>query len=157
MENKRRIYTQCRLTSAQRTALSLDGGHLCVILCGGLPTMMAHLLVRDNVLLYVVRTSAELKETLTDADGVPADLVVVEAHAMADLPQMSFFSPADGHESAVVFSPDLFPDDERVGEFYTMIDGMLEKKRQQTEKIWELLGKENGDCADSPERIDASE
>ena len=34
---------------------------------------------------------------------------------------------------------------------------MLEKKRQHTEKIWELLGKENGNCAGSPERIDASE
>ena len=70
---------------------------------------------------------------------------------------MSFFPPADGHESAVVFSPDLFPDDEQVGEFYAMVDGMLEKKRQQTEKIWELLGKEDGGCAGSPERIDASE
>ena len=83
------------------------------------------------------------------ADGIPADLVVVEMHTMTDLPQMSFFSPADDHESTVVFSPDLFPDDERVGEFYAMVDGMLEKKRQHTEKIWELLGKENGNCAGS--------
>lgn len=157
MEKKRRIYTQRRLTPVQRTAISLDVGHLCVILCGSLPTMMAHLLVRDDVLLYAVRTSAELKETLTDADGIPADLVVVEMHTMTDLPQMSFFSPADDHESTVVFSPDLFPDDERVGEFYAMVDGMLEKKRQQTEKIWELFGKENGEGADSHERIDASE
>ena len=35
--------------------------------------------------------------------------------------------------------------------------GMLEKKRQQTEKIWELFGKEKGEGADSHERIDAPE
>ena len=157
MEKKRRIYTQRRLTPVQRTAIILDGGHLCVILCGSLPTMMAHLLVRDDVLLYAVRTSAELKETLMDEGGIPADLVFVEAHRLTDLPQMSFFSPADDHESTVVFSPDLFPDDGQVSEFYAMVDGMLEKKRQHTEKIWELLGKENGNCAGSPERIDASE
>lgn len=95
---------------------------------------------------YAVRTSAELKETLLDEGGIPADLVFVEAHRLSDLPQMSFFSPADDHESTVVFSPDLFPDDGQVSGFYAMVDGMLEKKRQQTEKIWKLFEKENGDC-----------
>ena len=146
MAIKRRIYTPHRLTPVQRTAISLDSEHLCVILCGSLPTMMAYLLVRDDVLLYAVRTSAELKETLLDEGGIPADLVFVEAHRLSDLPQMSFFSPADDHESTVVFSPDLFPDDGQVSGFYAMVDGMLEKKRQQTEKIWKLFEKENGDC-----------
>lgn len=90
MEKKRRIYTPHRLTPVQRTAISLDSEHLCVILCGSLPTMMAYLLVRDDVLLYAVRTSAELKETLLDEGGIPADLVFVEAHRLSDLPQMSF-------------------------------------------------------------------
>ncbi len=156
MERKKRINTPCRLTPAQRTAICLDGEQLCVMLCGGLPTLMAYLLVRDDVRLYAVRTSAELKETLTDADGIPADLVIVEAHAMAGLPQMSFFSPADDHESAVVFSPDLFPDDEeRIGEIYALVDGMLEKKRQRIEKVWEFFEKETGDCAGSREGIEA--
>lgn len=146
MEKKRRINIPRRLTPVQRTAICLDSGQLCVVLCGSLPTMMAHLLVRDDVLLYTVRTSADLKETLMDEGGVPADLVFVEAHHLSDLPQMSFFSPADDHESTVVFSPDLFPDDGQVGEFYAMIDRMLEKKRQQKEKIWKLFEKENGDC-----------
>ena len=116
MERKKKINIPCKLTPVQRTAICLDGEQLCVMLCGSLPTLMAYLLVRDDVRLYAVRTSAELKETLTDADGIPADLVIVEERVMKDLPQMSFFSPADDHESVVVFLPDLFPDDEeRIG------------------------------------------
>ena len=98
--------------------------------------------------LYAVRTSAELKETLTDADGIPADLVIVEAHAMAGLPRMSFFSPADGHESGVIFSPDPFiTDEKRFGEIYALTDKMLVEKQQRIGKVWELFERENGDCA----------
>ena len=95
-----------------------------------------------------MRTSAELKETLMDEGGVPADLVIVEAHVLADLPRMSFFSPADNHESEVLFSPDLFiTDEKRFGEIYALIGKMLEEKRRRIEETWELFGKENGDCA----------
>ena len=153
MERKNRINTPCKLTPDQRLAICLDREQLCVMLCGSLPTLMAQLMFKDNVLLYAVRTGAELKETLTDADGIPADLVIVEAHTMADLPQMSFFSPADGHESAVVFSPDPFiGDEERIGEIYTLVDGMLVRKQQQIEKVWKLYEKENGDCVDFRDR-----
>ena len=153
MERKKRINTNCKFTPAQRTPICLDGEQLCVMLCGSLPTMMAQLMVRDNVLLYAVCTSAELKETLTDGDGIPADLVIVEAHAMTDLPQMSFFSPADNHESEVIFSPDPFiTDEKRFEEIYALIDKMLEEKQQRIEKVWETFEKENGDCAGSREK-----
>lgn len=153
MERKKRINTPCKLTPVQRTAICLDGEQLCVMLCGSLPTLMAHLLVRDDVRLYAVRTSAELKETLTDADGIPADLVIVEAHTMAGLPQMSFFSPADNHESEVIFSSDPFiTDEERFGEIYALIDKMLVEKQQRIEKVWELFERENGDCAGTREK-----
>lgn len=152
MERKKKINIPCKLTPVQRTAICLDGEQLCVMLCGSLPTLMAYLLVRDDVRLYAVRTSAELKETLTDADGIPADLVFVEERVMTDLPQMSFFSPADDHESVVVFLPDLFPDDEeRIGGIYALVDGTLARKRQRIGKIWELFEKETGDCAGSRE------
>ena len=148
MERKNRINTPCKLTPAQRLAICLDGKQLCVMLCGSLPTLMARLMFKDNVLLYAVHTGAELKETLTDADGIPADLVIVEAHTMADLPQMSFFSPADNHESEVIFSPDPFiADEKRFGEIYGLIDKMLGEKQQRIEKVWELIEKETGDCA----------
>ena len=71
---------------------------------------------------------------------------------MADLPQMSVFSPADNHESEVIFSPDPFISDEkRFGEIYGLIDKMLEEKQQRIDRVWELIEKENGDCAGFPE------
>ena len=152
MERKKKINIPCKLTPVQRTAICLDREQLCVMLCGSLPTLMAYLLIRDDVLLYAVRTSAELRETLTDADGIPADLVIVEERVMKDLPQMSFFSPADDHESVIVFLPDLFPDDEeRIGGIYALVDGTLARKQQRIGKIWELFEKETGDCAGSRE------
>lgn len=138
MKKKPMVHIPRSLTQIQRTAICVDGERLCVMLCGSLPTLMSRLMFKENVLLYSVHTATELKKALLDENGVPPDLVIVEAHAMAGLPRMSFFAPADNHESEVVFMPDVFPSDEkRFEEIYALIGQMLEEKRQRVEILWE--------------------
>lgn len=127
--------------SAQlRTAMCLDDRKLYIVLCGSLPTLLANLMFMENIQLYHVHTSTELKEMLMDGNGIPADLAIVEAHILADLPKMSFFSPSDDHECTVMFTPDPFiGDNERLNEIYAVIDELLVHKQQQVKKVIEFI------------------
>lgn len=49
---------------------------------------------------------------------------------LANLPRMSFFSPADDHECTVMFTPDPFIGDNiRLNEVYAVMDELFSKKQ----------------------------
>ena len=124
----------------QRTAMRLDDRKLYVVLCGSLPTLLANLMFKENIRFYGVHTSTKLKDMLMDENGIPADLAIVEAHTLAALPQMSFFSPTDDHECTVMFTPDPFIGDNiRLNEIYAVMDELLLKKQLWIKELREQI------------------
>lgn len=113
-----------------------------VILCGGFPTLSAYLYFQKDVEVCHVSDAGELREVLTGADGVPADLAVIYSDDFQTLPPMTFFSPVDSHETTVVFSLDAdTTKDGELEKWYALIDSLRPKKRQFVEglKLYEKL------------------
>lgn len=113
-----------------------------VVLCGGFPSLAAYLYFRENVEVCHVRTTEELRELLTGAEGIPADLAVIYSDTFRDLPPMTFRSPVDGHESTVVFSLDAdITKDGELDKWYALIDSLRLQKRQFVEgmKLYQKL------------------
>ena len=104
-----------------------------VVFCGGFPTLSAYLCFQEDVEVYHVSDAGELREVLTGADGVPADLAVVYSYDFQTLPPMTFFSPVDGHETTVKFSLDTEIDEDRLNEWYSLIDSLRAKKKRFVE------------------------
>jgi len=114
-----------------RFGMEMNYGTLYVVLCGGFPTLMAHLCYQENVDVFTVRTVGELRELLAGADGIPADLAIVYSDTMQGLPPLTFRSPVDGHESTVIFTLDpMIGDGERFSGIDALASQLLEKKEQ---------------------------
>ncbi len=62
---------------AVRYGMEMNYKTIYVLFCGGFPSLTAHLSFRENVDVYRVNSAEELREQLTGADGIPADLVVI--------------------------------------------------------------------------------
>ncbi len=144
-DNSNQHFTPPRMAKpigpVQRFGMEMDYGTIYVLFCGGFPTLTAHLSFRENVEVYRVNSAGELREQLTGADGIPADLVVIYDDRFQSLPPMTFRSPVDGHESTVVFSLDA--DMTKEGElekWYALADSLRAKKQKNAESYL-LYGK----------------
>ena len=125
----------------QRFGMEVNCETIYVVFCGGFPTLSAYLYFQKDVEVCHVSDAGELREVLTGADGVPADLAVVYSYDFQNLPPMTFFSPVDGHETTVKFSLDTEIDEDRLNEWYALIDSLRAKKRQFVEgmKLYQKL------------------
>ena len=117
-----------------RYGMELNYGTIYVLFCGGFPSLSAYLCFRENVEVYDVRDVEELREQLTSADGVPADLVVIYDDKYQNLPPLTYRSPVDGHEFTIVFSLDVdFTKEEELEKWYALVDSLRPKKQQFVE------------------------
>ena len=126
----------------QRFGMEVNCETIYVVFCGGFPTLSAHLYFQKDVEVCHVSDAGELREVLTGADGVPADLAVIYSDDFQTLPPMTFFSPVDSHETTVVFSLDAdTTKDGELEKWYALIDSLRPKKRQFVEglKLYEKL------------------
>ena len=117
-----------------RYSMGINAKTIYVVFCGGFPTLTAHLCFQENVEVYRAVNIEELRELLTGANGIPADLVVINSYEFQSLPPLTFCSPVDGHESTVVFS--LYSDLTKEGEvekWYTLVDSLRTKKQKFVE------------------------
>ena len=118
-----------------RLGMEFDAETIHVVFCGGFPTLSAYLCFQENVEVYHVGTVGELRELLTGADGIPADLIVIYSHDFQALPPMAFFSPVDGHEFTVIFSVDVIADSEELNGWYALVDSLRPKKKRFVEEF----------------------
>ena len=119
----------------QRFGMEVNCETIYVVFCGGFPTLSAYLCFQENVEVYHVGTVGELRELLTGADGIPADLIVIYSHDFQALPPMAFFSPVDGHEFTVIFSVDVMADSEELNGWYALVDSLRPKKKRFVEEF----------------------
>ena len=137
-DNSNQHFTPPRIAKpidpAVRYGMEMNYGTIYVLFCGGFPSLSAYLCFRENVEVYDVRDVEELREQLTSADGVPADLVVIYDEKYQNLPPMTFCSPVDGHESTIVFSLDVdFPKEDELEKWYALVDSLRPKKQKFVE------------------------
>ena len=137
-DNSNQHFTPPRIAKpidpALRYGMELNYKTIYVLFCGGFPTLTAHLSFRENVDVYRVNNVEELRELLSGADGVPADLVVIYDEKYQNLPPMTFCSPVDGHESTVVFSLDAdMTKEEELEKWYALVDSLRPKKQKFVE------------------------
>ncbi len=119
---------------AVRYGMEMNYGTIYVLFCGGFPTLTAHLSFRENVDVYRVNSAEELRELLTGADGIPADLVVIYDDKFQSLPPLTYRSPVDGHEFTIVFSLDVdFTKDEELEKWYALVDSLRPQKQKFVE------------------------
>lgn len=134
-----------------RFGMEMNYGTIYVLFCGGFLTLSAYLCFRENVEVYDVDNVEELRELLTSADGVPADLVVIYNDSFQNLPPMTFRSPVDGHESTIVFSLDAdLTKDGELDKWYALVDSLRPKKQQFVEeyRLYSKLHPESKEDAD---------
>ncbi len=117
-----------------RFGMEMNYQTIYVVLCGGFPALSAYLCFQEGVEVYHVDSAGELRELLTSADGIPADLVVIYSYDFQNLPPMTFRSPVDGHESTVMFSLDVdITKDGEIEKWYALIDSLRPQKQQFVE------------------------
>ncbi len=137
-DNSNQHFTPPRMAKqidpVQRFGMEADYGTIYVLFCGGFPTLTAHLSFRENVEVYRVNSVEELREQLTGAEGIPADLVVIYDDRFQSLPPLTFCSPVDGHESTVVFALDAdLTKEGEVEKWYALVDSLRTKKQKYVE------------------------
>ncbi len=137
-DNSNQHFTPPRIAKpidpVQRYGMEMNYKTIYVLFCGGFPSLSVYLCYRENVEVYDVRDIEELREQLTGADGIPADLVVIYDDKFQNLPPLTYRSPVDGHEFTIVFSLDA--DITKEGElekWYALVDSLRPKKQKFVE------------------------